>query len=129
MTSEADLPRSIRRGPPITLRCECGERQELRYGELWTCQTCGRSWSTLHIPVAEYDQLRRTELRYRRLPVAVAAVVMALLIVLILAGRTFAGIVLVAVVATAWTVYGRPRWTRRYLRASQNRPSWTIGPE
>jgi len=61
--------------------------------------------------------------------VAVAAVVMALLIVLILAGRTFAGIVLVAVVATAWTVYGRPRWTRRYLRASQNRPSWTIGPE
>lgn len=129
MNSEADLPRSIRRGPPITIKCECGERRELHYGERWTCEKCGRSWSTLHIPVAEYDQLRRTELRYRCIPVAVAAVVLALLIVLVVAGHAFEGIVLAALAAMAWTVYGRPRWNRRYLQASQNPPSWTIGPE
>ncbi|HUA44480.1 MAG TPA: hypothetical protein VMA77_04590 [Solirubrobacteraceae bacterium] len=129
MSSEADLPRSIRRGPPITIKCECGEGRDLHYGELWTCERCGRRWSTLHIPAAEYEQLRRTELRYRWIPVAVAAVVIAFLIVLIAAGRAFGAFMLAALAAMAWTVYGRPQWNRRYLQTSQNPSSWTIGPE
>jgi hypothetical protein len=127
--SEAELPRSIRRGPPITIRCECGERRDLQYGELWTCEKCGRGWSTLHIPAAEYDRLRRTELRYRWIPVALAALVITLVVLLVVADRAFAGIVLAALAATAWTVYGRARWDRRYLGATENPSSWTIEPE
>jgi hypothetical protein len=128
-TTEADVPRSVRRGPPITIACECGERRDLRYGERWTCEKCGRNWSTLRIPLEEYAHLRRTQLLYRWIPLAAAGVVIASLIALILLGKAFGGILIVAVVAMAWSTYGRPQWKRRYLRAIQNRPSWTIEPE
>lgn len=129
MSSEADLPRSIRRGPPITVTCECGERRDLRYGERWECEKCGRNWSTLGIPLEEYTQLRRTQLRYRWIPLGMAAVVIAALIALIALGRAFGGILIVALAAIAWSTYGRPQWKRRYLKAIENRPSWTIEPE
>src|ERR1700733_14889742 len=99
MTGEADLPRSIRHGPPITITCECGERRHVRYGDSWHCEKCGREWSTLRIPLAEYAQLRRTHLRYRRIPLGIAAVVIALLIVLVVSGRSFAAIFLAVLVA------------------------------
>lgn len=129
MGGEPDLPRSIRRGPPITITCECGERRDLRYGERWTCERCGRTWNTRQIPVEEYAQLRQMQLRYRWVPLAIAAVVIAALIALVVIGRAFSGILLVALAAFGWSTYGRPQWKRRYLTAIQNRPNWTIEPE
>jgi hypothetical protein len=129
MGTEPDLPRSIRRGPPITLGCECGQRRELRYGEQWTCEKCGRTWNTRQIPLEEYAALRRTQLHYRWIPLGAGALVIASLIVLIVLGRAFGGILLVAVAAMVWSTYGRPQWKRRYLKAIANRPSWTIEPE
>ena len=38
------------RGPPIAVTCECGEKRDLRYGEEWTCEECGRRWDTNQIP-------------------------------------------------------------------------------
>ena len=52
-----DLPRSIRRGPLITLSCECGARRELHYGEQWHCENCGRTWNTNRIPLEQYEQI------------------------------------------------------------------------
>ncbi len=43
MSSEAAIPRSVRRGPKITLTCRCGERNYVHYGDVWTCQKCGRT--------------------------------------------------------------------------------------
>ena len=36
--SDTPLPRTIRKGPRITLTCRCGEHQYLHYGEIWTCE-------------------------------------------------------------------------------------------
>jgi hypothetical protein len=131
MGGEADLdvPRSIRRGPPITIACQCGERCDLHYGERWTCEKCGRTWNTRRIPLEEYEHLRRTQLRYRLIPLAAAAVVIGSLIVLIVLGRAFGGILLAALVAMGWSTFGRPQWKRRYLKAIADRPSWNIEPE
>jgi hypothetical protein len=129
LTSESVLPRSIRRGPPITIGCECGERRDLHYGERWTCEKCGKTWNTQRIPLEEYAQLRQMQLRFRRIPLAMAVVVILALIALVMLGKAFTGILLVALAAVAWSTYGRPQWKRRYLEAIQNRPSWTIEPE
>jgi hypothetical protein len=126
---EADLSRSIRRGPPITIGCECGERRDLHYGERWTCEKCGKTWNTRRIPLEEYAQLRRTQMRFRWIPLTAAALVIASLIALIILGKAFGGILLVGLAAVAWSTYGRPLWKRRYLQAIQNRPNWTIEPE
>ncbi len=129
VTSESVLPRSIRRGPPITIGCECGERRDLHYGERWTCEKCGKTWNTQRIPLEEYAQLRQMQLRFRRIPLAMAVVVILALIALVMLGKAFTGILLVALAAVAWSTYGRPQWKRRYLEAIRNRPSWTIEPE
>jgi hypothetical protein len=129
LTGDPALPRSVRRGPPITITCECGEHRHLRYGDRWTCEKCGRTWNTRRIPVEEYAALRRTQLRYRRVPIAVGAVVVASLIALLILGKAFSGVLVVALAAFAWSSYGRPLYRRRYLRAIENRPNWTIEPE
>jgi hypothetical protein len=129
MSTEGSLPRSIRRGPPITITCECGERRHLRYGEQWKCEKCGRRWSTRRIPLEEYAQVRRTQLRYRWIPLGMAALVVLALIALIVLGRAFGGIVIAALAAMVWSTYGRPQWERRYLEWIENRPRWTIEPE
>lgn len=129
MAEEPDLPRSIRRGPPITITCECGERRDLHYGERWTCAKCGRNWSTLRIPLEEYAALRRAQLRYQRVPLAAAALVVGCLIALVVLGRAFGAVVLAALAAMAWSTFGRPRWKQRYLDTIAQRPSWKIEPE
>ncbi|HEY2655393.1 MAG TPA: hypothetical protein VGI55_06360 [Solirubrobacteraceae bacterium] len=129
VADQADLPRSIRRGPPITIGCECGERRDLHYGDRWTCEKCGKTWDTGRIPVDEYAQLCRTQARFRWIPLAGAVFVVASLIALVLLGRAFSGILLAALAATAWSTFGRPQWKRRYLKAIENRPSWDIKSE
>ena len=127
--SEPALPRSARRGPRITLTCHCGDSHYLQYGERWTCEKCGRTWDTRRIPLEQYAQLCRTQARFRWLPLAAAAVVIASLIALVLLGRAFSGILLAALAAMAWSTFGRPQWKRRYVKAIENRPSWNIKAE
>lgn len=124
-----DLPRSVRRGPPITIGCECGERRDLKYGERWKCEKCGRTWDTRRIPLDQYAQLCRTQARFRWMPLAAAALVVASLIALVVLGRAFTGILLVALVAMVWSTFGRPQWKRLYLKAIEKRPSWNIEAE
>ncbi len=73
--------------------------------------------------------MSRTQLRYRRIPLLVAAAVVALLIALIVIGRAFGGIVIAALAAMVWATYGRARWEQGYLKAIENPPSWTIESE
>lgn len=129
MDADPELPRSVRRGPPITIGCECGERRDLRYGERWTCEKCNTTWNTRRIRVDEYAQLCRAQSRFRGIPLAAAAMVIASLIALVILGKAFTGILLVALAAVAWSTYGRPRWERRYLKAIADRSTWKIEPE
>jgi hypothetical protein len=129
MPERAALPRSVRRGPPITLSCRCGERRHLRYGERWTCERCGRTWSTLRIPIEEYAELRRTQLRHRRIPLAVSVISLACVVAFVLMGKAFGGLILVAFAATAWSMFVRPLHKRRYRKAIAKLPTWEIEPE
>ena len=85
-TSEAGAPRSVRKGPLITVKCECGERRDLRYGEQWRCEGCGRRYDTRKIPIEEYAAIRRAQIRYRMFPL-LAGVLLLLAVVLVLGRR------------------------------------------
>jgi len=129
MTETSSLPRSVRRGPQITLTCECGERRYLRYGERWRCEQCGRTWNTARIPIEQYAALRATQLRYRRVPMVISIVALACVIASIIFGKAVGGVLVVAILATTWSMFFRPIHRRRYRRALADLPSWTIEPE
>jgi hypothetical protein len=125
----AELPRSVRRGPPITLTCECGERRYLRYGERWTCEKCGRAWNTNRIPQEQYAAIRQTQLRFRRVPMVISIVALICIVSFIIAGRALGGLLVVALGATTWSMFFRPMYRRRYRQALAKLPSWEIEPE
>src|SRR5882762_3461191 len=83
-----ERPGAVRKGPPITVRCPCGERRELAYGEVWSC-TCGRRWNTRQIDVEQYDRLRRVQLRYRVLPVCLGLATSLAALFFLLSHNTF----------------------------------------
>jgi hypothetical protein len=129
MPGESDLPRSIRRGPKITLACECGEKRYLQYGERWTCEKCGRTWNTRRIPLEEYAALRRTQLRYRRVPLLIATLSLVCVVVFIVLGQAAGGLIVVAFAASAWSMFGHPFHKRRYRKELAKIPNWKIEPE
>jgi hypothetical protein len=123
----AELPRSVRKGPLITVKCECGERRDLRYGERWKCESCGRSFDTRKIPIEEYAAIRRTQVRYRVLPVIAGLLLLAAMIVFFIKGRAYAGLIFVPFLFASWFTFGRPFYRQRYRRAlMKNTPTWTI---
>jgi Flp pilus assembly protein TadB len=128
--AEADpVPKGVQRGPRITLTCECGERRYLRYGERWTCEQCGRTWNTERIPVEQYAAIRATQLRYRRVPLIISALALVCIVVFVIVGKAFGGLIIVALVATTWGMFFRPMYQRRYREALADLPSWQIEPE
>jgi hypothetical protein len=129
MSAETSLPRSARRGPPITVTCECGEKRELRYGERWRCQGCGRSYDTNKIPLDEYASMRRARVHDRILPSAVFLAVAAIALAFVLSGRPFAAVVVVPLVGFVWGSFVRPARRRRQLKAIAERPRWKLNAD
>jgi ribosomal protein S27AE len=129
VASETVLPRSVRRGPRITLTCKCGEQNYLHYGERWTCGKCGRTWNTRQIPLEQYAEIRRTQMRYRRIPIAISVLALICVVAFIIMGKAFGGLVVVAFAATAWSMFARPLHKKRFRRAIADLPSWNIEPE
>jgi hypothetical protein len=123
------IPRSVRRGPPITLTCECGQTRHLRYGERWTCESCDRTWDTARIPLDQYAAIRRTQLRFRRVPIAISVLALAAVIACIVVGKALGGLLVVAILATTWSMFFRPLHRRRYRAALAELPTWKIEPE
>jgi Flp pilus assembly protein TadB len=125
-SAHADLPRAVRNGPPITVKCECGERRDLRYGERWRCDGCGRSYDTNRIPLEEYASLRRNRVRDRILPLIVFTAAAAVALVFVLVGRPLAVVVVVPLTGFLWSSFVRPARRRRQYQAIADRPRWTI---
>ena len=96
-----EAPGTVLRGPPIAVTCECGEKRDLRYGEEWTCESCGRRWDTNQIPAEQYEAIRRTQLRFRVLPVVYGLVVLALAMFFTLTGNIFSVFILLPLGADA----------------------------
>ena len=115
-SDQAELPRSVRKGPLITVKCECGERRDLHYGEQWKCEGCGRRYDTNKIPIEEYAAIRRTQLRYRLFPLGASLLLLAAMIVFFIAGRAFSAVVAVAFLLASWAIFGRPFFRSRYRK-------------
>jgi hypothetical protein len=125
--TEAKLPRSVRKGPLITVTCECGERRELRYDERWKCEGCGRRYDTGKIPLEEYALIRRTQLRYRMFPLLSGLLLLVCTLVFFATGRTYGVLVAIPFLLASWAVFGRPFYRSRYRRAlSKNSPTWNL---
>lgn len=126
-TDQAELPRSVRKGPPITVTCECGQKRDLQYGEQWQCEGCGRRYDTRKIPIEEYAAIRRTQLRYRLIPLIAGLILLAATIVFFVAGSAFSGLVLVAFVGASWVMFLRPFFRTRYRKSlGKNLPTWNL---
>ncbi|MBO0889771.1 MAG: hypothetical protein J2P14_02575, partial [Acidothermales bacterium] len=76
-----ERPGVVLHGPPITVRCRCGERRDLAYGEVWQCADCVLRWDTRQIPREQYQRIRMIQLRFRMVPVVLGLAVAALALV------------------------------------------------
>jgi hypothetical protein len=124
-----EAPGSVMRGPPISVTCECGEKRDLRYGETWDCERCGKRWNTRQIPAEQYELIRRTQLRFRVVPIALGSVVAALAIFFTVTGNIFNVFVLLPMAMVVWFSFVRPAHRRRYRRAIADLPRWELRPE
>lgn len=122
-------PGWVLRGPPISVTCECGAKRDLQYGEAWMCETCGKRWDTRQIPAEQYDVIRRTQLRFRVLPVVFGLVVAATAMFFTLTGNVFSVFILLPLAMMTWFFFVRPAHRRRYRRAIAELPRWTMRPE
>jgi hypothetical protein len=121
-----EKPGAVRRGPPITLTCECGERAEVAYGEEWRCPSCGRHYDTARIPSEDYGAIRRTQLRFRILPVTYGLFVAAVAIFFTVTGNLFSVFFLLPIALMAWFMLIRPVHRRRYRQAIAHLPRWDL---
>ncbi len=124
-----ERPNTVLKGPPITVRCECGERRSLAYGEVWACPTCGRRWNTAQIDAEEYARLRRVQLRFRVLPVCIGLATSLLALFFLLTGNSFSLFILLPFALVAWGMLVRPIHRRRYAAALGELPRWELRPE
>jgi len=119
----------VLRGPPITVRCQCGESADLPYGERWHCPSCGRIYDTNKIPRADYDRIRRIQLRFRILPVVYGLIISGIAVFFISTGNTFSLFFLLPVGMMAWFMLIRPVHRGRYRQAIAELPSWDLSAE
>ncbi len=127
--SEREKPGSVIKGPVITVECECGERHGLFYGERWKCPSCGRAYDSEQIPREEYEEVRRTQRRYRVLPVLFGLAIALLGLGFTLTGNTFSVFLLLPVGIIVWFVFLRPVHRTRYQAAIKDLPRWTLRAE
>ena len=101
-------------GPPISMTCECGLKHDLEYGEPGPASRCGRRWDTNQIPREHYEVVRRTQLRFRVLPVVFGLLVLGFAVFFTLTGNLFSVFLLLPVGLSVWFVFLRPLHRRRY---------------
>ena len=114
--------------PPITLTCECGATQRVKYGERWTCPDCGRVYDTSRIPREAYLSTTRVVSRYRLLtlgPLVVLAAVMVPLVVFVDSSLVF----LMGILAFAYILLFLPLVRRRARRGVADGPVWDLRAE
>jgi hypothetical protein len=124
-----ERPGAVLRGPPISVTCECGEKKDLAYGDEWRCERCGRRWDTRQIPREDYEAIRRTQLRFRILPVTLGLLVLALAMFFTLTGNVFSVFFLLPVALMTWFIFIRPVHRKRYRAAIADLPKWELKPE
>ena len=127
--TEASVSAALR-GPLLTITCTCGHTRKLRFGEEWTCEGCGRTWNTNRLPRAEYEAIRRLQLRYRLLPVLFGLLVAGLAALFTLTGNAGAVVLLLPIALLCWFTFLRDAHRRRFRNAvATRRREWRLRGE
>ena len=113
------------KGPPITVRCDCGVVQPIPYGEAWTCPSCGRRWDTAQIPAEEYRGIMH-EMRMYRVQAMITGVGLAIAVVLIsyVSHRPLFPLALLTM--GGWWLLYMPRWRRKVRARARSLPTWKL---
>lgn len=119
-------PGTVLHGPPIAVSCPCGTRRDLKYGEIWECDDCGRRWDTTQIPREQYARIRRIQLRFRALPIGLGLAVAAVAAFFVATGNAFSLFILMPGTLIGWMTLIRPAHRRRYRAAIDDLPEWTL---
>lgn len=128
-------PRPVRRerpgvalhGPPVTITCACGRTHSARYGDSWTCESCGQTWDTSAIPRGDYDEIRRLQLRFRVFPILLGLLVVGLAAFFTVTGSPGAIVLLLPIALLTWFAFLRDAHRRRYRGAIAARQrKWTL---
>lgn len=116
------------KGPPITVRCECGQLKHVPYPETWQCEQCGRRWNTAQIPADEYWGILKEMRRFRFSAIAAAVVlgVTFTILALVVSQSLF---LLLPVVLAGWYIWYMPFWRRKVRRRARSLPKWQLHPE
>jgi hypothetical protein len=122
-----ERPGTVSKGPPITVRCPCGQTRELAHGEVWGCDS-GRRWNTTQIDSGEYHNLRRLQLRFRLLPISLG-VATSLVALFLISSNSFSLFLLLPAVLVGWGMVLRPLHRQRYAAALGRLPRWQLRPE
>jgi hypothetical protein len=115
-------------GLRITVRCDCGQVRYLGYGDSWTCEACGKRWSTAQIPREEYELVARELARYRTAAVVALGVVAAVLVPL----GIFVNVVFLFLAPgflALWAGIVSPFLKRRLGRRVGALPTWQLRPD
>jgi hypothetical protein len=116
------------KGPPITVKCDCGRIEHVPYGDTWTCEDCGRRWNTRQIPIEEYSGIMREQRRFRFEAMIVGLLIGGAFVIIGLSqpGRV---LLLVPIAFAVWFIWYMPRWRRKVRQAARSLPTWHLTPE
>ena len=97
------------------------------FGDMWTCERCGRAWDTQQIPAEEYlARVRRMRL-FRLEPLGLLALGLTVFAPLVF--FVDARVLFVALIASfAFITFYMPFWRRRVRRAVADAPTWELHP-
>jgi hypothetical protein len=116
------------KGAPITVRCDCGKKALVAYGEVWQCDGCARRWNTNQIPAADYwgvmGEMRRFRFKAIRSMLVLAAIFVGLALVV-----SDAFFILIPLAMSGWYLFYMPRWRQRVRGHARNVPNWELHPE
>jgi hypothetical protein len=126
-TAGASYTPSVK-GAPITVRCDCGEKALVAYGEVWQCEECERRWNTNQIPAADYWAIMNGMRRFRMRAIY-SMLIIAGVFVFLAISISASFFILVPIVMSAWYLFYMPRWRQQVRRQARQLPNWELHPE
>jgi hypothetical protein len=121
-----EQPGAVLRGPPVTITCACGQKHAVPYGDVWTCDECGRTWDTGQIPRAEYEAIRRITWRFRLLPIVFGLLLATAALFFIVTDNYLSVFVLLPLSLMVWFTFLRGAHRRRFRAALADRRRWRL---
>lgn len=116
------------KGAPITVKCDCGKKALVAYGDVWQCEGCQRRWNTNQIDAEDYWGIMR-EMRRFRMKAIQSMLILGGVFVYLAVTISTSFFILIPLMMSAWYLFYMPRWRQRVRRHARGLPTWDLHPE